>query len=144
MTESDFHTIIEAFAQAATDAKLLGFDGIEIHGAHGYLIDQFFWNRTNFRTDRYGRDIERRTRFAIEIIRAVRGAVGPTFPISFRISQWKTSNYTAKLAETPKELASFLDPLTEAGVDIYHCSTRRFWEPEFEGSDLNLAGRVNP
>lgn len=142
MTTSDILSVIEAFAQAAADAKLLGFDGIEIHGAHGYLIDQFFWNRTNIRTDRYGSDIEGRTRFAIEIIRAIRGAVGPTLPISLRISQWKSSNYTAKLAVTPKELASFLDPLTEAGVDIFHCSTRRFWEPEFEGSDLNLAGWV--
>jgi 2,4-dienoyl-CoA reductase-like NADH-dependent reductase (Old Yellow Enzyme family) len=143
MTESDILSVIEAFAQAAADAKLLGFDGIEIHGAHGYLIDQFFWKYTNQRSDRYGGDsFEGRTRFAAEIIRSVRNAVGPDFPIAFRISQWKTSNYSAKLAVTPEQLASFLEPLTAAGVDVYHCSTRRFWEPEFEGSELNLAGWV--
>ncbi|MGC6588818.1 NADH:flavin oxidoreductase [Paenibacillus sp. Dod16] len=143
MTETDIHSVIEAFAQAAADAKLLGFDGIEIHGAHGYLIDQFFWKQTNQRSDRYGGDsFGRRTRFAVEIIRSVRNAVGPDFPIGLRISQWKTSNYTAKLAQTPEQLASLLEPLTAAGVDVYHCSTRRFWEPEFEGSDLNLAGWV--
>ncbi|MBT7564690.1 MAG: 12-oxophytodienoate reductase, partial [Porticoccaceae bacterium] len=49
-------------------------------------------------------------------------------------------DYTARLAETPEELSQFLLPLSEAGVDIFHCSQRRFWEPEFEGSDLNLAG----
>lgn len=143
MTQSDILSVIEAFAQAAADAKLLGFDGIEIHGAHGYLIDQFFWKQTNKRSDRYGGDsVEERTRFAVEIIRAIRNAVGPDFPIALRISEWKTSNYSAKLAETPEQLSSFLEPLTTAGVDIYHCSTRRFWEPEFEGSDLNLAGWV--
>lgn len=143
MTESDILSVIEAFAQAAADAKLLGFDGIEIHGAHGYLIDQFFWKQTNQRSDRFGGEsFEGRTRFAAEVIRAVRDAVGPDFPIALRISQWKTSNYSVKLAETPEQLASFLEPLTAAGIDIYHCSTRRFWEPEFEGSDLNLAGWV--
>jgi 2,4-dienoyl-CoA reductase-like NADH-dependent reductase (Old Yellow Enzyme family) len=143
MTQSDILSVIEAFAQAAADAKLLGFDGIEIHGAHGYLIDQFFWKQTNKRSDRFGGDsFEGRTRFAVEIIRAIRHAVGPDFPIALRISQWKNLNYTAKLAETPQQLSSFLEPLTTAGVDIYHCSTRRFWEPEFEGSDLNLAGWV--
>lgn len=143
MTESEILSVIEAFAQAATDAKLLGFDGIEIHGAHGYLIDQFFWKQTNRRSDRYGGDsFEGRTRFAAEVIRSIRKAVGPDFPIILRLSQWKTSNYSAKLAETPKQLASFLESLTAAGVDIYHCSTRRYWEPEFEGSDLNLAGWV--
>jgi NADH:flavin oxidoreductases, Old Yellow Enzyme family len=143
MSESEIHSIIEAYAHAAADAQRLGFDGVEIHGAHGYLIDQFFWKQTNRRSDRYGgEDWISRTRFAVEIITAIRKAVGPDFPISLRISQWKTSFYGAKLAETPEQLAAFLEPLTAAGVDIYHCSTRRFWEPEFESSDLNLAGWV--
>jgi 2,4-dienoyl-CoA reductase-like NADH-dependent reductase (Old Yellow Enzyme family) len=64
------------------------------------------------------------------------------FPIALRISQWKEANYNNKLAENPLELAQFLAPLVEAGVDMFHCSTRRFWEPEFEGSELNLAGWV--
>ncbi len=137
---SDIAAIVQAFAQAAFEAKRLGFDGIELHGAHGYLIDQFFWENTNTRTDSYGGDMLARTRFAVEVIEACRRAVGPEFPIVLRYSQWKASDYTAKLAETPALLEQFLAPLVDAGVDIFHCSTRRFWEPEFEGSDLNLAG----
>ncbi|MDF2669986.1 MAG: 12-oxophytodienoate reductase [Paenibacillus sp.] len=140
MTEAEIASVIEAFGQAAADAKKLGFDGVEIHAAHGYLIDQFFWERTNRRTDRYGGDRIARTRFAVEIIESVRKAVGPDYPIILRFSQWKSSDYTAKLAETPEELGQFLAPLAAAGVDVFHCSTRRFWEPEFEGSELNLAG----
>jgi 2,4-dienoyl-CoA reductase-like NADH-dependent reductase (Old Yellow Enzyme family) len=142
MTEAEITNIIQAFAQAAVDAKRIGFDGIEIHGAHGYLIDQFFWKKTNLRSDSYGGNIVARTRFAAEIIAACRLAVGPDFPISLRISQWKEAEYNYKLAENPDELAQFLAPLVEAGVDIFHCSTRRFWEPEFEGSELNFAGWV--
>ncbi|MDQ0116515.1 NADH:flavin oxidoreductase [Paenibacillus harenae] len=141
-SESEIASIVQAFAQAAFEAKQLGFDGIELHGAHGYLIDQFFWEKTNPRTDSYGGDMLARTRFAVEVIEACRRAVGPEFPIVLRISQWKPNDYTAKLAETPALLQQFLTPLVDAGVDIFHCSTRRFWEPEFEGSDLNLAGWV--
>ena len=70
----------------------------------------------------------------------MREAVGPDFAIVFRFSQWKMQDYEARLAHTPEELEQFLLPLKEAGVDVFHASTRRFWETEFEGSDLNLAG----
>lgn len=140
MTLEEIEQIIKAFAQAASDARRLGFDGIEIHGAHGYLIDQFFWKKTNQRQDKYGGDMKARSQFAVEIVKACRAAVGTDFPIVFRYSQWKMGSYQAKLANTPEELAMFLAPLVEAGVDIFHCSTRRYWEPEFEGSHLNLAG----
>jgi 2,4-dienoyl-CoA reductase-like NADH-dependent reductase (Old Yellow Enzyme family) len=141
MTEQDIAETIRAFAQAAADAKILGFNAVEIHGAHGYLIDQFFWHPTNQRTDGYGgQSLVERSRFATELIRAVRKAVGPDFPISLRISQWKLQDYAAKLATTPQEMETWLVPLAEAGVDIFHCSQRRFWEPEFTGSDLNFAG----
>ncbi|OKP88305.1 12-oxophytodienoate reductase [Paenibacillus helianthi] len=140
MTKQEIDGIVAAFARAAADAQAAGFDGIELHGAHGYLIDQFFWEKTNKRTDEYGGDLEARTTFAVEIIDACRRAVGPDFPIILRFSQWKSGDYSAKLAQTPDELARFLTPLSNAGVDIFHCSTRRFWLPEFEGSELNLAG----
>ncbi|GAB6929763.1 NADH:flavin oxidoreductase [Paenibacillus sp. JCM 10914] len=139
-SEEEIADIVQAFAQAASEAKRLGFDGIELHGAHGYLIDQFFWEKTNQRTDRYGGDMLARTRFAVEVIEACRQAVGTGFPIVLRLSQWKSGAYSTKLAGTPELLEQFLAPLVAAGVDIFHCSTRRFWEPEFEGSDLNFAG----
>lgn len=140
MTKADIQEVIAAFAQAAKDAQAIGMDGVEIHGAHGYLIDQFFWEGSNQRSDEYGGDLAKRSRFAIELIQAVRAAVGPDYPIIFRYSQWKQQDYSARLVQTPGALGDFLKPLAEAGVDIFHCSTRRFWEPEFDGSELNLAG----
>ena len=141
MTENHIAETIRAFAQAAADAKALGFDAVEIHGAHGYLIDQFFWQPTNQRTNGYGgQTLVKRARFAAELIRAVRNLVGPDFPISLRVSQWKLQDHSAKLAATPQEMEAWLVPLADAGVDLFHCSQRRFWEPEFDGSDLNFAG----
>ncbi|MFD1888205.1 NADH:flavin oxidoreductase [Paenibacillus wenxiniae] len=140
LTESEIADLIQAYAQAASDAKKLGFDAIELHGAHGYLIDQFLWERTNQRTDRYGGDLAGRATFAVEVVRACRAAVGEDYPIIFRYSQWKMYDYEARLAQTPEELEQLLGLLVDAGVDIFHASTRRFWEPEFEGSELNLAG----
>ncbi|MEU5920930.1 NADH:flavin oxidoreductase [Streptomyces sp. NPDC047141] len=140
MTQSDLDDVIGAFAEAAAAAERIGFDGIELHGAHGYLIDQFLWAGTNRRTDAYGGDAVARTRFAAEIVSAVREAVSPEFPVIFRYSQWKQDAYDARLAGTPQELESILAPLVAAGVDSFHASTRRHWIPEFEGSDLNLAG----
>ncbi len=140
MTKADIDEVIASFAQAALDAKSVGFDGVEVHGAHGYLIDQFFWQGTNERTDEYGGSLENRTRFGVEIVKAIRAAVGEDFAIIFRFSQWKQQDYSARLCETPEQLETFLTLLSNAGVDVFHASTRRFWLNEFEGSDLNLAG----
>lgn len=140
MTQADIDAVIRAFAEAARDSKAIGFDGVELHGAHGYLIDQFFWEGTNQRTDQYGGSMLDRTRFAQEILRAVRAEVGPDYLVIFRFSQWKQQDYSAKLASTPEQLERFLEVLVEAGADMLHASTRRFWEPEFPGSSLNLAG----
>ncbi|MFI6274433.1 NADH:flavin oxidoreductase [Streptomyces sp. NPDC050988] len=140
MTRTDIDDVVAAYAAAAAAAERTGFDGIEVHAAHGYLIDQFLWEQTNHRTDAYGGDLGARTRFATEIVAACRGAVAPDFPITFRFSQWKMGAYQARLAGSPQELEALLAPLSDAGVDAFHCSTRRFHLPEFEGSELNLAG----
>ncbi|TCQ99091.1 NADH:flavin oxidoreductase [Neorhizobium sp. JUb45] len=145
MTEEDIADTVAAYANAAADAKRLGFDIVELHGAHGYLIDQFFWDGTNRRTDAYGgATLTERSRLAGEAVRAVRAAVGPDFPLSLRVSQWKQQDYAARLATTPDQMTSWLLPLVEAGVDILHCSQRRFWVAEFPEIDgdagLNFAG----
>jgi len=140
MTESDVADVIESFARAAENAERLGFDGVEIHGAHGYLIDQFFWGDVNLRKDRYGGNWVERTRFAVEVLQAIRQRVSQSFPVILRYSQWKQQDYEHKLAQSPEALEKFLAPLCDAGVDIFHCSSRRFWESEFENSSLNLAG----
>jgi len=145
MSEEAIADTIAAFGRAAADAKRLGFDVVEIHGAHGYLIDQFFWDGTNTRTDRYGgATLKQRARFAAEVVAGVRAAVAPDFPVVLRLSQWKQQDFTARLATTPDAMAEWLVPLVEAGADILHCSQRRFWEPEFPEVDgdagLNFAG----
>jgi 2,4-dienoyl-CoA reductase-like NADH-dependent reductase (Old Yellow Enzyme family) len=141
MTQQDIDDTVAAFARAAKNAEALGFDGVELHGAHSYIIDQFFWDATNKRTDKYGgATLAERTRFAVEIVEAARAEISDDFPLVFRFSQWKQGDYNHKMARTPAELEAFLDPLAAAGVDWFHCSTRSFDVPEFPGSDLNLAG----
>jgi 2,4-dienoyl-CoA reductase-like NADH-dependent reductase (Old Yellow Enzyme family) len=145
MSDEDIADTIAAFASASADARRLGFDVVELHGAHGYLIDQFFWAGSNQRTDRYGgATLKERARFAAEIVAATREALGPDYPLILRLSQWKQQDYKTKLATTPDEMTEWLLPLKEAGVDIFHCSQRRFWEPEFPEVDgaegLNFAG----
>lgn len=140
MSESDIAEVIASFARAAAEAQAMGCAGINLHAAHGYLIDQFFWTRTNRRADAYGGNLAARARFGAEIVRAIRAATGPGFPIFLRWSQWKQQDYHCKIADTPQQLEQFLRPLVDAGVDLFDCSTRRFWEPEFAGSPMNLAG----
>ncbi|MEM6895765.1 MAG: 12-oxophytodienoate reductase [Pseudomonadota bacterium] len=147
MTEEDVADTIAAFAKAAAEAKALGFDMAEVHGAHGYLIDQFFWSATNRRADRWGgATLAERARFGVEVVKAVRATVGPDFPIAMRLSQWKQLDFDVKLAADPKELEAWVTPLAEAGVDIFHGSQRRFWDPEFPEIDgekgLNFAGWI--
>ncbi|MEB3023860.1 NADH:flavin oxidoreductase [[Mycobacterium] crassicus] len=134
--------IAEQYARSAATARDVGFDTVEIHGAHGYLLDEFFWERTNRRTDGYGGTLAERTRFPAEVVAAVRAAVGPDYPIIFRFSQWKGTDYAASIAEDPAKLAELLTPLVAAGVDVLHPSTRRHYVPAFEDHDpeLSLAG----
>jgi 2,4-dienoyl-CoA reductase-like NADH-dependent reductase (Old Yellow Enzyme family) len=142
MTEEDIADVIAAYAHSAEAAQRLGFDGIELHGAHGYLLDSFFWDVTNRREDEWGGpDLKARSRFGVEVVKAIRAKVGPDFPISFRWSQFKQQDYRAKLSETPEGLEPLLGALADAGVTMFHVSARRFWEPGFKDiSDMTLAG----
>ena len=140
MTDSEIGDVIAAYGRSAAHAAQLGFDGIAIHGGHGYLPDNFLWHGTNQRTDRWGGDHRGRATFAAEVAREVRRQVGEDLPIMLRISQWRMQDYTARLAETPAELEQLLAPIAEAGVDIFDGSQRYFDTPLFAGSPLNLAG----
>ncbi|MCZ4614331.1 12-oxophytodienoate reductase [Rhodococcus qingshengii] len=140
MTEQDIQDVIDAYVRSAKHAVELGFDGIAIHGGHGYLLDSFFWEGTNQRDDAWGGDLERRTRFPAAVVVAIRAAIGPDLPIIYRFSQHKQQDFTAKIAETPEELGVILGALVDAGVDVLDASIRRFDVPAFEGSDLSLAG----
>ena len=140
MTDSDIEEVIAAYGRSAQHAMDVGFDGIAIHGAHGYLPDNFLWEETNQRIDRWGGDRRRRSQFAVEIVKAIRAAVGPDRPIIFRFSQWKQQDFRARLANTPEELEEILGPIADAGVDVFDASVRYFNRAEFEDSPLNLAG----
>jgi 2,4-dienoyl-CoA reductase-like NADH-dependent reductase (Old Yellow Enzyme family) len=140
---AELAAIRQAFVRSAVYAQETGADGVEIHACHGYLLDQFLWPAINRRTDRYGgAAMSGRAAFPAEVIAAVREATGPDFTISVRISQWKELDYEAKIAATPGELGQLVSILRSAGADLFHVSTRRFWTPEWEGSDLGLAGWV--
>jgi 2,4-dienoyl-CoA reductase-like NADH-dependent reductase (Old Yellow Enzyme family) len=140
MTDSEIGDVIAAYARSAHNAMAVGFDGIAIHGGHGYLPDNFLWHGTNRRTDRWGGDHRGRATFVVELVRAIREAIGEDLPIILRFSQFKMQDYNAQLAETPDELAAMLVPIAEAGVDIFDGSQRFFDTPIFEGSPLNLGG----
>ncbi|MBM7277195.1 12-oxophytodienoate reductase [Gordonia rubripertincta] len=140
MTADDIHEVITAYVRSATNAVEAGFDGIALHGGHGYLLDSFVWHGTNQREDRWGGDLAARTRFPVAVVSAIRAAIGDELPIFYRFSQHKQQDYTAQVATTPAELGLVLGALAEAGVDVFDASNRRFDVPAFEGSELSLAG----
>ena len=142
MSLAEIETVIDAYARGAEKAVELGFDGIEIHAAHGYLPDQFFWKELNHRTDRYGGSPANRGNFAADIVAECKRRMPPGMPIVMRVSQWKMVDFAARWVDSPQELEEMLAPIVDAGVSLFDCSQRRFWEPLFEGSDLNVAGWV--
>ena len=142
MSQARIEQVTDAYARAAHMARELKFDAVEVHAAAGSLIDQFFRAETNHRHDEYSAQPVSRTRFATGIIHAIRKRVGKDFPLIFRFSQKGGGQCTHPLATKPEELAEFLLPLRDAGVDIFHCTGEHFAKPEFDGSGLNLAGWV--
>lgn len=115
----EIEEIIQQFGAACHRAKEAGFDGVELHGGHGYLIAQFMSLHANRRTDEYGGSLENRMRFPLEIIRAVRETCGEDFPVTFRISADERVPDGRTLPET-LEIVSMLE---EAGIDAIHVST---------------------
>lgn len=116
-------SLVTAFADGAARAKEAGFDGIEIHGASGYLIHQFLSPHTNRREDEYGGSLWNRTRFARELLTAVRGRVGPDYPVWFRIAgdEFLEGGITASVS---KEIARVL---SETGSDAIHVTAGHHW-----------------
>lgn len=140
-TDEEIADVVAGFGRAARYAVEAGFDGLALHGAHGYLIDSFLWSETNRRAAPWGGDAVARTRFAVEVVKACRAALGPDRPLVFRFSQWKQQDFRAKLAETPATLEAILGPMADAGVDLFDASVRFFNTPAFpKENDLTLAG----
>ncbi|MDO7836352.1 12-oxophytodienoate reductase [Sphingobium sp. HBC34] len=140
-TDEEIADVVAGFGRAARDAVAAGFDGLALHGAHGYLIDAFLWAETNRRPAPWGGDAVARTRFAVEVVKACRAAIGEDRPLIFRFSQWKQQDFRARLANDPAELEAILGPISDAGVDLFDASVRYFNTPAFpEHGDLSLAG----
>jgi 2,4-dienoyl-CoA reductase-like NADH-dependent reductase (Old Yellow Enzyme family)/thioredoxin reductase len=125
MSRERIAAVIEAFARAAARAKKAGFDAVEIHGAHGYLLNQFLSPFSNQRTDEYGGSDENRSRFVLAIIAAVRKEVGPDFAVIIRISADEMIRGGYDLAFMQR-LAPLL---VAAGVDAIHCSVGVYSTP---------------
>jgi 2,4-dienoyl-CoA reductase-like NADH-dependent reductase (Old Yellow Enzyme family) len=121
-TEADLSRTIEAFAAAAARCKQAGFDGIELHGAHGYLLTQFFSTVNNTRTDRWGGSVENRARFVREVARAVRARVGADFTVGIRLSLEHGGHAKGLDLDDSLQLAAWL---AEDGVDFIHASLQR-------------------
>lgn len=122
LSKEQIQTLIEQFAQCARRVKAAGFDGVEIHGAHGYLLNQFFSPLLNSRSDEYGGNFQGRARFPLEVVRAVRAAVGDDYPIIYRMTSVEATNGGLGIEES-KALAVLLE---DAGVDAINCSQGGF------------------
>lgn len=114
LEKSDIDLVVRQFAEAARRARQAGFDGIEIHGGHGYLLSSFISPYSNKRTDEYGGPLENRARLALEVIRAVRAEVGPDFPVWMKIDSREVGKEGAITIDLAKDLARLVE---RAGAD---------------------------
>lgn len=146
--EREIAGVIDGFVQSAVRAvRVSGFDGIEIHGANGYLLDQFLTPHTNLRTDRWGGSVEGRVRLLEEIVKAVKAAVGDVVPVGIRISQGKVNDFTAKWPGREADAETIFGTLARAGADFIHVTEFEAWQPAFEGGSdslIALARRYAP
>lgn len=132
MTEDDIANVINGFINAARLAKLAGFDGVEIHGANGYLLDQFMTLYTNDRADEYGGILTNRLRIYKEIITSVREAVGHDFLIGVRFSQAKVNDSEYKWPEKEIDAEYIFQSVNNFGVDYIHTTEFDAKSPAFE------------
>jgi 2,4-dienoyl-CoA reductase-like NADH-dependent reductase (Old Yellow Enzyme family) len=143
MTDVDLAAVLDAFVEAAEACVKFKLDGVEVHAGHGYLLDQFFWDQTNRRDDRWGgKTLAERAGFPLEVVKTVRKTIGDELPLVLRISNWKSAGLDVRMFETPRELEDWLLPFTFAGVDIFSVSMLRYDEPIFPDSPLSFAGWV--
>lgn len=147
ITDEQIAEAITGFAASAARATAAGFDGIEVHGANGYLIDQFLTDYANQRSDRWGGDTRQRTTFVRAVFEAVRAKVGKSVPVGVRISQGKVNDFTHKWAGREQDAEAIFGTLAEAGVSYIHVTEHKAWEHAFEGghdSLVALARRYAP
>lgn len=139
LTEADIAFVKEGFVSAARHAKMAGFDGVEIHGANGYLLDQFLTDYLNQRDDEYGGSIENRVRLILEVIASVRTEVGPDFIVGIRISQTKVADSEHKWAGGEDDAREIFTRLGQSGVDYIHVTDANGALPGFGEGTMSMA-----
>jgi len=122
LTKKEIEDLIDKFIQAAKRAKIAGFDGVEVHGAHTYLIGQFISPHTNRREDEYGKDFEGRMRFPAEIVRGIKKECGKDFPVGFKFSAYEHLKGGVEI-NLAKKIARYME---EAGVDYLHVASSTY------------------
>ncbi len=138
MTEENISDLIQGFVTSAINAKEAGFDGVEIHGANGYIIDQFLTDYTNKREDQYGGSLENRVRLSLEVVKAVREGVGEDFPVGIRIAQAKVNDPDHKWGNGITDAEFIFSQLGKTGVAYIHTSEPKAIEPAFQGTESTL------
>jgi len=139
LKDEEIADIISHFAMSAARAvRVGGFDGVEIHGANGYLLDQFLTEYTNMRDDRWGGDIERRVSLSIEVAKAVRHELGDSVPVGIRISQGKVNDFVHKWSEAEAGAEVVFGRLAEAGLSYIHVTEFEAWCPAFGENSKSL------
>jgi 2,4-dienoyl-CoA reductase-like NADH-dependent reductase (Old Yellow Enzyme family) len=134
LTKYEIAEIVQSFSSAGKRALDAGFDGIEIHGANGYLLDQFLTDYTNQRQDEYGGGIENRVRLAAQIVSMTKDALRSAAPVGIRLSQTKVNDYTYQWPGGEKDAKAIFHFLSEAGADFVHVTSKQAWQPAFDGS----------
>jgi 2,4-dienoyl-CoA reductase-like NADH-dependent reductase (Old Yellow Enzyme family) len=129
MTHNDIKQLIQRFVDTAVKAEQAGFDGVQIHGAHGYLLSQFLSPLTNKRHDEFGGSIENRMRLLLSVIRAVRAHVAPTFAVSVKINSadFQRGGFDADDAKT------VILAMNELAVDLVELSGGSYESPAMQG-----------
>lgn len=131
---------VAGFGESAARAvDVAGFDGIEIHGANGYLLDQFLTDYANTRTDRYGGSTANRIRLTVEVINEVRSRVGKDVPVGVRISQGKVNDFHHKWKNGEADAEIVFGTLADAGVDYIHVTEFEAWQSAFGAGTPTLA-----
>lgn len=139
LNDAEIQQIIHSFADAAANAVHdAGFDGVEIHGANGYLLDQFFTDYTNLREDKWGGDTAGRLTLILEVIKAVRTRLGAESIIGIRISQSKVNDFHHKWAHGEDDARTVFTLLAQSGIDYLHLTEYEAWQPAFESGPLSL------
>ena len=142
MSAAEIAEALSGFANAAVLAREAGFDGVELHGANGYLLDQFLTEGVNLREDEYGRTVEGRLRLIVEAIQAVRRAVGADFIVGVRISQSKVNDFLHRWHGREREAAVIFGTLGRLPIDYVHTTEFEAWRPAFgEGASLAALAR---